>query len=323
VIEPVWWLVPAALAMDMLVGDPSWLPHPVTAIGWLVGLLDSRLRDARLAPRWLIARGFLLWVLVVSAAIGVTAVLVSASHSVNVALGSWLSVWIVSTTMAANGLSRAAGKIAEALRQGDLATARARTAEIVGRDTAALSESELVRAAVESVAENTVDGVVSPMLYAALGGAPLAMAYRAVNTMDSMLGYKDEDYLHFGRAAARLDDFFNYVPARLTGVFMCVAAALAGRSARRGLSTWLRDARRHPSPNAGIPESVMAGSLGVQLGGLNYYDGIPRERARMGDPLRLFRVDDIDAACWMMLLTSMIACVTFTFLVYAISRVWL
>lgn len=176
----------------------------------------------------------------------------------------------------------------------------------MGRDTHALSRPEIVRAGVESVAENLVDGVPAPLFYALIGGAPLAILYKAINTMDSMLGHKDERYYLFGFAAAKLDDIATYIPARLTIPAFILAAALTGHS---GLGAWraiVRDARKHKSPNSGIPEAAMAGGLGVELGGINYYEGEAYEALRLGEPTRSLDELDIPRSCRLMLLTSVI-----------------
>jgi adenosylcobinamide-phosphate synthase len=167
---------------------------------------------------------------------------------------------------------------------------------IVGRDTAQLEEAEVVRATIETVAENLVDGVIAPLFYAFLGGAPLALAYRAINTMDSMLGYKNSRYLYFGRFAARLDDVANFLPARLTGFFICLVALISPQLQAKGAwQAWREDAKKHPSPNSGIPEASVAGALGIRLGGVNYYQGIAQERAAMGPgrvPLAITHIKD-------------------------------
>ncbi len=220
-------------------------------------------------------------------------------------------IWLISTTIATRGLAQAAYKVLIPLKEGDLVTARFKISQIVGRDTHNMDARNITRATIETVAENIVDGVISPLFYACLGGAPLAMAYRATNTLDSMVGYRNEKYYAFGWAAARLDDLANYLPARLTGLVLVLAAWLSGLRAgfgqagclpykpalHRAKEAWRimrRDSRRHPSLNSGIPEAAVAGALGIQLGGLNYYQGKPEERARLGDavePLEVWHVE--------------------------------
>jgi len=218
---------------------------------------------------------------------------------------SGVLMWVVLgyTTIAGRDLSDHALRVYQALEKGDLPLARVAVGCLVGRDTARLSEGEIVRATLESVSENTSDGIVAPLVYLALGGPALAMAYKAINTLDSLVGYRTDRYREFGWASARADDMANWVPARLTAVAMSVAAAIR---LGRGLSSWRicwRDAGNHPSPNSGWPEAAMAGALGVQLGGCNVYDGVVEERARLGDPVTPFCASHIPVARQLMGLT--------------------
>lgn len=302
----LWYVLALSFLTDLAVGDPRSFVHPVEIMGALVARLESVLRRQAL-PVLQVTSGFLLWLVVVGASYGVTWALVSAASGINQGFGLIAEIWLISTTIAARGLADSARRVEAALKAGDLSAARHLVGRIVGRDTLQMDEPEVVRATLESVAENSVDGVVSPVFYALIGGAPLAMAYRAINTMDSMLGHKDDKYLYFGRAAARLDDLANFVPARLTGVMMCLAAALLGRDWRAAWRCWMRDAGKHQSPNSGVPEACAAGALGLLFGGLNYYDGEPEMRARMGERTREFGVPDIDVMVRLMLLTSALA----------------
>jgi|GEM_PF-13883 len=223
-------------------------------------------------------------------------------------LGYAVTIWFIASTVAVKGLKQAAYLVREPLRRGDLEAARMYTGYIVGRNTACLDEAELTRAVVETVAENIVDAVIAPLFYAVLGGAPLAMAYRAANTLDSMVGYRNAAYRDFGWASARWDDVLNWVPARLTGALLVGVALLTpGLSAQRAARAIRRFARLHPSPNSGIPESAAAGALGIELGGLNVYGGVPSERARLGWPLRERTQRDIVLAVRMMYGVSLLA----------------
>jgi adenosylcobinamide-phosphate synthase len=208
---------------------------------------------------------------------------------------------LISTTIAIKGLASAGKSVKEPLAEGDLVRARKSLSMIVGRDTEHLEESEIVRGAVETVSENTVDGITAPLFWALIGGAPLAMAYRAVNTLDSMVGYKNEQYFQFGWASARLDDIVNWLPARLTALTMWFSSLFIRGSRHRDAwkITW-SDAGKHPSPNSGWSEAMVAGLMGVQLGGVNYYKGRISERAQMGNPTRKLVISDIDKAiCYM------------------------
>ncbi|WP_458525056.1 adenosylcobinamide-phosphate synthase CbiB [Onishia taeanensis] len=276
-------LVGAALLLDLLLGDPPWLPHPVVGIGRVIAWLErawnhGSAADRRRRGRWLAAL-----------VVGGTWAL---SWSLLAAL-AWISPWLalatelvlLATTLAARGLAEAARAVAVPLARGDIAAARKALAMIVGRDTAGLDEGELARGAVETVAENTVDGITAPLFWALLGGAPLALAYKATNTLDSMVGYRSPRYEDFGKASARLDDAANWLPARLTALTLWLAGLVMPGSRWRGaLASTRREAPRHPSPNAGWPEAMVAHLLGVQLGGLNHYAGRPSQRATLGTP---------------------------------------
>ncbi|WP_223837023.1 adenosylcobinamide-phosphate synthase CbiB [Paenibacillus oceani] len=232
-------------------------------------------------------QGVALTVLTVGAAFSVMFAIVKLCLLIHPWLGYAVNVWFISTTIAVKGLKDAAMLVYRPLSEGNMEDARKYVGYIVGRDTTRLDEPEIVRATVETVSENTVDAFVSPIVFALLGGAPLAMLYRAANTLDSMVGYKNAKYLHFGWASARLDDVLNYIPARLTGLMIvCVCAFGKGLSAARAAKSIVTFASRHPSPNSGIPESAVAGAIGIELGGLNRYGEVVSDRARMGWPLR-------------------------------------
>ncbi len=282
-------------AIDRIVGDPKAIPHPVVGIGRFILFLETRLNRPGLnrVPARLL--GALTVLAVVGVSYGATWGILKLASTV-----PWLfwplQLWLMGTTIAWKGLHRAGLEIFQSLSRGDLAKARRQVGMIVGRDTTDLPKPELIRATVESVAENTVDGVMAPLLFGLAGGAPLAMAYRAVNTLDSMLGYKNERYLHFGWAAARLDDLANWIPARLTAVLMALAAWLMRMNGLRALRIAWRDAAKHPSPNGGWPEAVVAGALGVRLGGFNRYHGVISFREYLGDPVREFEERQIITA---------------------------
>lgn len=275
----------AAYLIDLAVGDPRWLPHPVVLIGKVIEKLEYLMRRIAKSPFSLQAAGVLTVVLITGGSWFLSFLLISWCFKINYWAGSLLSVWLISTTIAARGLAGAAGEIYTLLRAENLAAARNKVGMIVGRDTGGMDPGNVTRATVETVAENIVDGVVAPVFFAFIGGAPLAMAYRAVNTLDSMLGYKNDRYINFGMASARLDDLANYIPARITGLLLIAATFLLRMNPRRALAAILRDAPGHPSPNSGIPESAVAGALGIRLGGLNYYGGRASFRAYMGEDI--------------------------------------
>ncbi|MDQ0896668.1 adenosylcobinamide-phosphate synthase CbiB [Paenibacillus sp. V4I7] len=289
----------AAIALDWLIGDPKWPIHPVILIGrfirWVEGMLHKGKETSVISSSgWLRTKGVMLTVSTVVLSFNVMLLLTLAAHSIHEWLGYLFSTWFISTTIAIKGLKDAAYLVYNPLRSGNLADARKYTGYIVGRDTDELGEEELTRAVVETVAENIVDAVIAPLFYALIGGAPLAMLYRASNTLDSMVGYRNDRYRHFGWASARWDDVMNWIPARLTGLLLILVALLQpGLSAKRAAAAIRRFAHLHPSPNSGIPESAVAGALGIELGGLNVYGGAASERARLGWPLRELAQQDI------------------------------
>ncbi|MCM3625849.1 adenosylcobinamide-phosphate synthase CbiB [Paenibacillus glycanilyticus] len=289
-------LIAAAIAIDWIIGDPKWPTHPVIWIGRLIRMLEKLLRgkeEGRSAGQ-IKGTGMFLTAVILLVSFGSMWGITAAAAWIHPWLGYAVSAWYISTTIAVKGLKDAAMLVYRPLIADNIGEARKYVGYIVGRDTEHLTPSEASRAAVETVAENTVDAFVSPILFALLGAAPLAMLYRAANTLDSMVGYRNNTYVNFGWCSARTDDVLNYVPARITGLMLTLAALLnKGMSAARSWSSVRRFARFHPSPNSGIPESAVAGALGIELGGLNYYFGQPSERARMGWPLRTMVPYDI------------------------------
>jgi adenosylcobinamide-phosphate synthase len=271
----------AALALDALVGDPQGLPHPVRSMGRLGLALESAARrglgDTRRAGAAAVAG-------VVATAVGATLGLRSVARRVHPLAGDLAEVVLLWWTLAPRDLADHALRVCRALEAGDVHAARERVSWMVGRDTKALDTAGVVRAAAESVAENTVDGVIAPLCFAAVGGAPLAMAYKAVSTLDSTFGFKDERYREFGWAAARLDDVAASLPARITPMFVVLAAALRGERAAAAWRICRRDGRRHSSPNAGLAEAAFAGALGVQFGGPLWRGGEPVDSPLLGEP---------------------------------------
>lgn len=303
------WLADAAW------GEPPAALHPTVWTGRAAARLEALLRPRCRSPRAQSLGGAFAAAVLVAAA--------GAAGWVGVALAARLHPWggaaaaglALFAAVARRGLGRAALAVHAPLAAGRLDEARRRLAQIVGRDTEGLDSPQVVRGAVETVAENASDAVVAPLFYACLGGAllgpPLAaaltLAHRAANTLDALWGYRNERFLHFGRAAARLDDLFNYLPARATAALLCLAAPAAGLDGRRAWRTLRRDGRRHPSPNAGLPEAAAAGALGVRLGGENRYAGRVSARPHLGEPLRPLSPDRIPEAVRLMNLASHLA----------------
>ena len=276
--------IAAAYAVDAVLGDPKTWPHPVRLLGWMVNQGERWIRKSARSERGLRAGGIVLTAGLSSLAYATTWGLVQGAAGVSHWLGMATTIYLAYTTLAARDLHDHAAGILAALDRHDLSTARLALSLIVGRDTEKLEEPEVIRATVEAIAENASDGVVAPLLYLAVGGAPLAMAYKAVNTLDSMVGYRTSQYRSLGWASARLDDVMNFIPARLTGLLFVCAAFVWGLHGRVAWQVMRRDGHRHPSPNSGVPEAAMAGALGVRLGGTNYYHGVRSERPLLGDP---------------------------------------
>jgi adenosylcobinamide-phosphate synthase len=272
-----------ALLLDLAIGDPHGLPHPVVAIGHLIHALDLGLRRDWLNER---LAGIMLLLLVVFCSAGATWILLQ-TLSALLPLAGWIAAVLVSSTcLAARSLHKESARVASALLAGDLPMARHHLSCIVGRDTDQLEEPEIWRAVVETVAENTSDGIIAPLFWLTIAGPVGSMAYKAVSTLDSMVGYRNRRYLQMGWASARMDDLLNYIPARLSALLLIMAAPLVGCSVSGAVRITLRDRLQHPSPNSGHPEAAAAGALGVRLGGAAHYSGISSWKEYIGDQLQ-------------------------------------
>lgn len=299
-LSPLWHIA-LALLLDQLVGDPRWLPHPVRLIGTLQAGLEKVCR--RLIPQARLA-GLVTVLITLAVTGGLTWGLLHGAGLLHPLLSDLMAILLLHTTFAARDLARHAMAVQGALQRDDLVLARQRVAMIVGRDTAALDEAGVTRAGVESVAESLVDGVTAPIFYALLGGPLAAMLYKAINTGDSMFGYKNERYREFGWAAARLDDLANLLPARLTALLIPLAALLLGLKARASLRILRRDRRCHASPNSGFPEAAVAGALGIRLGGDSRYFGRLVSKPTLGDALQPITARHLRDAVHLMLVTT-------------------
>jgi adenosylcobinamide-phosphate synthase len=310
--------IAAALALDLVLGDPLWIPHPVRLIGRAVSFGEARLRTGE--PRADLWRGALLTsAVVIGTALAAWMAIAIASTAANW-LGLAAAVLIAWTTLALHGLDRAAGEVEQALGRGHDDLARAAMPALVGRDPAILDRDAMVRATIESIAENCSDGVLAPLCFLFLGGPVLALAYKAINTLDSMIGYRDSRYLYFGRAAARLDDTANFIPARVTALCLAAAAALTLGRGGAAIGACRTDARLHASPNAGFPEATMAGALGIELGGDAVYAGEVEHRARLGRAERAASITDIAAARRLMRIATAIGFGLLALLRYVLCR---
>ena len=290
----------AGFALDLLIGDPEGWPHPVIWIGRYISRAEARIRsrggNLRAGAIWLTLSTVLLSMATAAALLFVLSLLGRWALFAGMALLSW-------TALSAKCLAREARGVAAALGE-SLERGRTQVSRIVGRDTHALSEEEIIRATVETVAENTTDGVIAPMFFLALGGPVLAMGFKAASTLDSMVGYLDDRYRDIGWSSARLDDLLNFIPARACGVLMCLCAGICGLSARGAWKVLLRDHGNHLSPNCGWSESAAAGALGVRLGGTHEYFGKTVVKPAIGDALRNVEIGDIDRANRLMYATS-------------------
>lgn len=282
-----------ALMIDLIISDPDWIPHPVVMIGSLISWLEKYLLKNEDSPLRAKFKGAILVIIVLGLSYYLTSLLVDLSAQLNQYFAYVLDLILLSLTLALKGLIDAGKKVYSALKNNDLELARKKVNLIVGRDCSQSSKPEVIRAVLETLAENTSDGILAPAFYYLIGGLPLAVTYKAVNTMDSMLGYKNNRYINFGFAAARTDDLFNYLPARITALLMTAASFLLRYNFKGALKTVLNDASKHPSPNAGYPEAAAAGALSLRFGGVNYYHGQKSFRAYIGQQNKRFELDDI------------------------------
>lgn len=307
-----------AFLMDCVIGDPRSKFHPVVLIGKLIAGLETWLYSPEDSDKRKFWRGLLLMLLVLVICYGATAGIVYGVRRLGFPyLSRGVEALLLSFTISPRNLAEAGREIQRYLAAGDIEEARFKVGWIVGRDTDKLTVPEITRATVETIAENIVDGVISPLFFFFFGGVPLAVAYRAANTMDSMIGYKNEKYLFFGRAAARTDDAWNYIPARITGLLLVLAAWLLKYDWREAWRMMRRDAAKHPSPNGGFTEATVAGALGIRLGGLNYYFGRPSFRTYMGEPRQELSPRHISGAIRLMYAATIL------FLLAAFGFTWL
>ncbi len=272
----------AAYAMDLALGDPSGMPHPVRLMGQFISR-GERLCNPGENVTSDFVNGAMLSTFTVASAWAAGWAIIRLARSLNPVTGAAAEVVLAWTTLATGSLVSEAGAVVTALESGQLEVARGLLSTIVGRDTDRLDYCEIARAVIESIAESLCDGVIAPLFYLAVGGLPLTLAYKALNTLDSMIGHPEHPYTYFGRFAARSDDVANFIPARLTAVAITLAAGLYASSDRDALRTWLSDGHKHSSPNAGQSEAAMAGALHVRLGGTNHYQGHPSVKPLLGE----------------------------------------
>ena len=278
---------------DLVFGDPYWIPHPIRFIGNGISSTERGLRKIFKGSVLEKLGGIILVLMVVSSSYLLIYLLLWIADWFHPAFRWIMETFLIFQILATKSLDVESRKVYIKLKQGDILEARRFLSYIVGRDTTHLNEQEITRGAVETVAENISDGIIGPLCYIFIGGAPLGMAYKAINTLDSMVGYKNEKYLHFGWASAKLDDLINLIPARLTGLFIVVSSGLLGYDWSNSLRILRRDSRNHKSPNSGYPEAAVAGALNIQIGGTNSYFGQLVEKPTIGDKLKELDTEDI------------------------------
>lgn len=299
--------------LDLLVGDPHWLYHPIRLVGHLISGLEKVIR--RIFPKTEkgeLTAGVFLLILTAGITTGIAAGLLLLAGSIHPYARFGLETIMCYQLLATKSLKDETMKVYDALQEGNLEKSRYAVSMVVGRDTAVLDDMGVTKAAVETVAENTSDGIIAPLLFMVIGGAPLGFFYKAVNTMDSMVGYKNEKYLYFGRAAAKFDDVVNYIPARLSAVLMTAAAFFCGMDGKNAWRIYKRDRYNHSSPNSAHTEAVTAGALHIQLAGNAYYFGKLYEKPTLGDPDRPVEYEDIKRANRLLYGTAILALILFS-----------
>lgn len=301
----------AAYFLDLMLGDPQGYPHPVRLMGKLISFLESSIRKiAKTAKQERIAGYFLCTIVVFTSYISGYFIIYIVKE-INVYLGKILDMFLIYTCLATNDLAKSAMKVYNPLKKDKIVEARKMLSFIVSRDTENLGYSDIIRGVIETVAENISDGIIGPLFYAFIGGAPLALAYKASSTLDSMVGYKNERYLDIGYASAKLDDILNFLPARITGLLIVASSFLLGYDYKNSFFILKRDRLKHESPNSVHGEAAVAGALNVELGGLNYYFGKPELKPKLGDGKETLKLEHIKDSVKIMYMTSILGLVLF------------
>jgi len=290
--------------LDIIIGDPNNPFHPVRGIGYMASKLENIFRT--ILKKNLKLAGFIVWIFTIGLTFIITFGIVKLTKTFNINFGIILEGILIYFCISSKGLVVEGYKVIKFLINDDLDGARKQLSFIVGRDTGSLSKEGIVKAVVETIAENMADGVIAPLFYAGIFGAPLAFAYKAVNTLDSMFGYKNDKYIDFGYFPAKLDDVFNYIPARITGILIVLASCILGYDYKNSFKIYKRDRYNHTSPNSAHPEAAMAGALRVQLGGANYYFGKLVEKPTIGDKVKEIEINDVNKTVKVLYLSSFI-----------------
>jgi adenosylcobinamide-phosphate synthase len=307
-----------AYLLDLALGDPRYFPHPVRGIGLLIQGFEKVLRWPSSRSAWERTAGCLLAIGLPAGIFAGTYWLIEGAESIHPWAGSLLIIILAYTTLATRSLHQEAARVVKALKEGRVLEARKMLSRIVGRDTEQLTYPEILKAVLETLAENLSDGIIAPLFYLLLGGVPLAMAFKTVSTLDSMVGYKNNRYLHFGWASARLDDLLNYIPARITGLLICLLARPLGLSFAQAKRIRQRDGRKSESPNAAIPEAALAGALQIQLGGPAYYGGEKCDKPFLGDDTSEITLADYNKTVMIIYGSSL----AMAFLVFGLRLIW-
>jgi len=295
-----------AFLLDIMIGDPRWFPHPVRMIGVCIEYCEKVLR--RLVPSEQLAGVFLTFIIVIGTYL-VTYQLLVFFYEIRWSFGIVASIIIIFFSLSTRDLLRETDNVLNALKSGNLKKARKNLSRIVGRDTQDLSEEQIATGCIETSAENIVDGIIAPLFYAFIGGPALAMAYKSINTLDSMVGYKNDKYIDFGRTSAKLDDLANYIPARIAAIVLPIASYLCGADYSNSVKILKRDGQKHPSPNSGIPEAAIAGALGIRLGGPSIYNEVSSYKPFIGDPQKDVSFDDINSTSKIVMVSAIISVV--------------
>lgn len=305
--------------LDLLIGDPDNPFHPVRGIGWIAAKLEYLFR--RFIKKSLKAAGLIVWIITILLTFSITYALVYLSTGINKYFGIFIEGIIIYFCISAKGLVTEGYKVIKHLIDNDIEKARKQLSYIVGRDTQSLDKEGIIRAVIETIAENMSDGVIAPLLFAGIFGASGAMVYKAVNTMDSMFGYKNDKYIDFGYFPAKLDDVFNYIPARLSGYFIVIVSFVLGLDYKNSFKIYKRDKNNHSSPNSAHPEAAVAGALNVQLGGANYYFGKLVEKPTIGDDIEKIDVDKVNKTNNILYCSAILGCAMALFINRIISNI--
>ncbi|WP_432401702.1 adenosylcobinamide-phosphate synthase CbiB [Wukongibacter sp. M2B1] len=306
--------------LDIIFGDPYWMPHPIIFIGKSISRVEKLLRGYFDEDKKARVGGVILAIVIISGTYLVTFSILYFLKKYSIVLANIVEIFMIFQILAAKSLAKESRKVYYPLVEGDILKARKFLSYIVGRDTSCLDAGEITRATVETVAENSADGIIAPLFYIFIGGAPLGMAYKAINTLDSMVGYKNDKYKDFGWASAKIDDVANFIPARLTGILIVLASITLKLDYKNSFKILLRDRKNHSSPNCAYPEGAVAGALNIQLGGTNIYFGKSVYKPTIGDKNRELDFEDINRAIKIMYAASVLGICLFGIIKYCLLR---